>query len=132
MDLSVNKSAKSFLRSEFEAWYAAEVMKQQEEIDEDGDGENFVPVDVSTARMKSIGAQWLVRLFEHLAMSPNIINNGFLKSGIPQSIGSGVPYLAEVCDDGNDEESTDDEFEDYEHYEGDEYYEDDEYFEQED
>ena len=97
----MDKSAKSILRAEFEAWYAAEVVKNQQENDE-ADGESFTPVNMLTARMKSIGGQWLIRLFEHLAMSPDIISNGFLKSGIPQSIDSRVPYLAADDDDAAD------------------------------
>ncbi len=86
MDLSVNKSAKIFLRSEFQQWYAEQLATQQHEDDE------FEPVDLSSSRMKCVGAQWLVRLFEHLSGSPNIINNGFIASGIPHSIDAGVPY----------------------------------------
>ena len=50
-------------------------------------------------------------------MSPDIISNGFLKSGIPQSIDSGVPYLAADDDDAansdNDAANSDDDVADY-------------------
>lgn len=102
MDLSVNKSAKNFLRSEFQNWYAEQLAAQ--------DDDELVPVDLSSSRMKCVGAQWLVRLFDHLSGSPDIINNGFIASGIPHSIDAGVPYLAEeYCDnDSSDNEYTDD------------------------
>ena len=58
------------------------------------------PIDLSTARIKCVGAQWLVRLVEHLSSNPDIIVNGFLAAGIPQSIDKGKPVL-----DDNDKAS---------------------------
>ena len=118
MDLSVNKCAKNFLRSEFQNWYAEQLAAQEED--------ELVPVDLSSSRMKYVGAQWLVRLFEHLSGSPDIINNGFIASGIPHSIDAGVPYLAEEhLDDGSNCDDSDDEYEDEDS--GEEYTSDDEY-----
>lgn len=50
LDISVNKAAKTFLRAEFQAWYAGKLQQQfeQEELD---------PVDLSTPRMKCLGGQ---------------------------------------------------------------------------
>ena len=36
--------------------------------------------------MKSIGARWLVNLYEHLENSPDIIVNGFRHVGIHQAL----------------------------------------------
>ncbi len=49
LDVSVNKAAKSFLRSEFQSWYANEINQQN--------CEDLEPVDISTARMKCVGDQ---------------------------------------------------------------------------
>ena len=35
------------------------------------DDHNNATVDLSTARMKSVGAKWIVQLYEHLADSPH-------------------------------------------------------------
>ncbi len=79
LDISVNKAAKTFFRSEFQAWYAGQV--QQQFSDEEAISE---PVDLS----------WLVRLHEYLSSNPNIIVNGFMSAGIPQSIDAGKPILS--------------------------------------
>ena len=82
LDISVNKSAKVFVRSEFQQWYAAQISNRQ---DNEDDG-RFKPVEMSAPRMKCVGAQWLVRLHEHFLDSPDIIIKESLSSGIPQSI----------------------------------------------
>ena len=94
----MNKSAKVLLRSEFQKWYAAQISSQQAT-----DG-TFNVVDMSGPRMKCIGAQWLVRLYEHFLESPEIIINGFLASGIPQSIDNNKPYMVEVDKSKRDKE----------------------------
>lgn len=53
MDLSINKIAKSFLKNEFEIWYAAQVCDQLS-----GSADiNEVKVDLSLTRMKPLGAK---------------------------------------------------------------------------
>ena len=65
---------------------------------------------MSAPHMKCIGTQWLVRLYEHCLDSPDIIINGVLSSGIPQSIDNGEPYLDE-SDKSSDEHSSEDDSE---------------------
>ena len=60
MDISVNKSAKSFLKSEFQRWYSEEIAKELSKSD--GDVNKIDPVDLTTAKMKCISAQWIVRM----------------------------------------------------------------------
>ena len=99
LDISVNKSAKVFLRSQFQQWYSSEITSQN------GVGnDNFEPVDMSAPRMKSVGGKWLVSLYEHLLDSPDIVINGFLASGIPQSIDNGTPYLHEAKSESSEDE----------------------------
>ena len=107
LDISVNKSAKVFLRSQFQQWYASEITSQN------GVGnDKFEPVDMSAPRMKSVGAKWLVSLNDHFLDSPDIIINGFLASGIPQSINNGTPYLHEAKSESSEDEysSSEDEY----------------------
>ena len=58
MDLSVNKSAKEFMRAQFSAWYASQVQKQL-----DSGVEEVSPVDLRMSIMKPVGARWLVSLY---------------------------------------------------------------------
>lgn len=85
MDLSVNRAAKSFLEREFQDWYSKAIMKQME----DGSHEPL-PVNLSSVSMKHAGAQWLVKLYEHISNSPHLVVNGFLAAGISQAIDSAL------------------------------------------
>lgn len=75
MDISVNKVVKSFLRSKFSEWYSHELT---ELFINDKD----TVVDLSTARMKCVGGQWIVQMFEHLQENPQIIVHGFRHAGV--------------------------------------------------
>ena len=79
MDVSVNKVVKSYLRSEFSKWYSDQLAEKLSKDCEEC-------VDLSTARMKSVGARWLVNLYEHLENSPDIIVNDFRHAGIHQAL----------------------------------------------
>ena len=59
MDISVNKVVKSFILNKFSTWYAEQVTELFYNEDDD-------PVDLPTVRIKCLGAQWMVALFEHL------------------------------------------------------------------
>ena len=76
MDLSVNKSAKDFMRSKFRDWYAAQVQQHLHE------GEDTAPVDLRMSTMKPLGARWLVSLYDYLKEQPSIIENGFKAAGM--------------------------------------------------
>ena len=79
MDISVNKVVKSFLRSEFADWYSDQLLEQLSNDSEEC-------VDLSTARMKCIGAGWLVKLYKHLENNPHIIVNGFRHADILKTL----------------------------------------------
>ena len=83
LDLSVNRSAKAFLQSQFQNWYASELKKQ---IDTVCDIDDLEPIDLTTAKMKCISAQWITKLYEYLCKNPEIIVNGFLAAGISQAL----------------------------------------------
>ncbi len=100
LDLTVNKAAKSFLQNEFRDWYATEVSKQMR------DG-TLSPVDLSTSRMKCIGATSLIRSFEYLENNPHLLVNGFHSACIPQSIDTGQPIITTDLIDSEDDNYTD-------------------------
>ena len=102
MDISVNKVVKSFLRSKFSEWYSDELAELFDDDDDD------LTVDLSTSRMKSVGAKWIVQLYEYLADKPHIIVNGFKHAGIYSALGllddDNIPTTDDSdTDDGEDE-----------------------------
>lgn len=57
--VSVNKAAKEFLRSQFQAWYAEKVASQVQR------GKTFTPVDLKLSIVKPVGAKWMIKLYDH-------------------------------------------------------------------
>ena len=45
------------------------------------------PVDLSTVRIKCVGAPWMVALYEHLTKNPHVIIHGFRHAGIFAALG---------------------------------------------
>ena len=89
LDISVNKPAKDFIRGKFQEWYLNKVMQQLNELAVDGediDTAEIQPVDLSMAVMKQVTAGWLVEMAEHFEAHPEIIVNGFIRSGIPSAL----------------------------------------------
>ena len=76
LDVSVNKSAKEFLRRKFHVWYAENICAQLE-------GKlQKQQVDLRLNVVKPLGAKWMVELFDYIKSKPDVISNGFKKSGI--------------------------------------------------
>ena len=79
LDVSVNKSAKVFLRKKFQLRYSEQVCSQlQKKSDE------VKPVDLHLNVVKSLGAKWLMEMHDYFNSNPQIILNGFRKSGLLQ------------------------------------------------
>lgn len=76
LDLSVNKTAKEFLRKCFQKWYALQVCSQLE------GKATKQPIDLRLSVMKPLGAKWLVELYDYMKGKPDIIKNGFKEAGI--------------------------------------------------
>ena len=87
LDLTVNKPVKDFLRHKFDEWHSKEVFKQLEGMSEEEiESFNLRPIDLSMTRMKEVSADWLVQLSAYLAENPSFLVNGWIKSGITDSI----------------------------------------------
>ena len=83
LDVSVNKSAKDFLKSKLQEWYAAQILDQLSEgVGPDG----LQPVDMRLIIMKPLGARWIVALYDYFKLHPNIIVNGFKGAGIAEML----------------------------------------------
>jgi len=75
LDLSVNKSAKDFMKSKFQEWYSIIIEKQLEDgIEEE--------VDMRLSIMKPLSAKWMIELYHYFVSRPDIIINGFHAAGI--------------------------------------------------
>ena len=80
LDVSVNKATKDFLCRKFQNWYADQVslqIHQQQQEDK-----TLESVDLRMNIVKPLGAKWIISLFEYLSAKPEIIQNGFRKSGL--------------------------------------------------
>ena len=65
------------MRKKFSEWYAQQVTELY--VNE--------PVDLSSAQMECLDAQWMKEVVEHLADNPHIIINGFRHAGIYTALG---------------------------------------------
>ena len=80
LDLTVNGSAKNFMKKKFVTWYANEVKKKIEE----GVPIENVEIDLSLTRIKPTHALWLIELFNFLTSEEGkkTILNGWKKAGV--------------------------------------------------
>ena len=76
LDVSVNKAAKSFLRDQFQEWYAQQLSGQIQ------GGTKVEPVDLRMSVVKPLGAKWMLKLYDYSKAHPDIIQNGFKAAGI--------------------------------------------------
>ena len=81
LDVSVNKPAKAYLRSQFQEWYAKQVCEQLED-----EPENKKMIDLRLSIMKPLGARWLMNMYDYLKSKPEIIQNGFKSVGITEYV----------------------------------------------
>lgn len=84
MDLSVNKTAKEFLRSKFQNWYAAKISDQikSKSLLPSGQPRSLDPIDLKLSIVKPLGARWMINLYDYLKSKPSIIIKGFKAAGI--------------------------------------------------
>ena len=80
--------------------------EERTQSSDDSGGAEFEPVDVSTAKLKSLGGQWLVKAFEYIKSHPGI--NGFKAAGITDALGITIKltdniqeYVSEIDSDSD-------------------------------
>lgn len=79
LDVSLNKSAKDFMKSKFQEWYGSIICSQLEnDIRE--------PVDMRLSIMKPLTAQWMIEMYDYFVCNPSIIVNGFVAAGITLNV----------------------------------------------
>ena len=85
LDLAVNKPVKSYMKHQFQLWYADEVKKR---IENPTSGSAKV-IDLKLSKLKPLGLQWLVEAC-HYVEKNNFIKNGFTEAGITKILNSYV------------------------------------------
>ena len=78
LDLSVNKSAKDYLKSRFQQWYSEQIFEQH------NDSTSLQPVKFPMQVMKPLGAQWIIDFYSYMQSNPDIVRNGFQAAGITE------------------------------------------------
>ena len=81
LDISVNKSAKSFISDKYQEWYASEVTSQ---LGKGIDPYN-VKVDVNLTTLKPIHARWIIDFYKHMQTSRSKVKAGFRKALISEA-----------------------------------------------
>ena len=84
LDLSVNKSAKEFLRGRFQQWYSNKNFEQQE------DGSTLQPVTFPMHVMKPLGAHWLLEYHSYMQITQTLFVMAFV-------LLESLMYLADCC-----------------------------------
>ena len=72
--MSVNKSAKEFLKWQFQTWYFDQLCKKE--------GRGMEPIDLKMSTIKPLSVKWLLGLYDYMKSRPDIIKNGFHGAGI--------------------------------------------------
>ena len=82
LDLTVNRSCKSFLRDKAQIWYAEQVQAQISK----GIAPESVSVDLKISILKPIHAKWVTQYYDHIHTNEDIVKNGWRRSGITKAI----------------------------------------------
>ena len=75
MDLTVNKSAKDFLKQKFQGWYSDQILKQLDSSTTAN--QELQPTDLSLLVLWELGAEKMVEMGEYIANNPDFIVKGF-------------------------------------------------------
>ena len=80
LDLTVNGSAKNFMRKRFVTWYAEEIKKQMDT----GVPAESIDVNLKLISLKALHANWLIELYNVLTTADGreTVLNGWKKSGV--------------------------------------------------
>lgn len=78
LDLIPNNIFKSYLKAEFQSFYAGEIQKQLSA----GVDLTDIKIDLRSSVIKPLHAQWLVNAIKKLSTKPDIISESFSKAGL--------------------------------------------------
>jgi hypothetical protein len=82
LDVSINGLAKRFMKTQYETWYADNILCQM------GSGVSVenVKVDTRLTIIREVHARWICRLYDDLKERKEDIKRGFVKSGITEAV----------------------------------------------
>ena len=87
-DLAVNRSYKDFLRQEAQYWYSKRIVKQMQQ----GKKPHEIKVDVRISIAKPLHAKWIVKFYDYIRSKPELIKNGWRKSGIIDNLAKYIKF----------------------------------------
>ena len=91
LDLTVNGSAKAFLKKKFTEWYSSSISKQIEE----GKSIGHIDVELKLSFLKPLRAKWINELYDYMTSEEGhqIISNGWKTAFIAEAIEQGTKDL---------------------------------------
>ena len=91
LDLTVNGSAKSFMKHKFTEWYSAQIGKELE----DGVPLGDIEIKLQLSVLEHLHASWLVDLFNYMTSDTGkqIIENGWKSASIVEAVTNGTEGL---------------------------------------
>ena len=91
LDLTVNGSAKAFMKKKITEWYSLEVTKQ---LDNDKSTEE-IEVKLLLSKLKPFHVSWLIDLYNHFTSQAGreVVANGWKAAGITDAIEKGSASL---------------------------------------
>ena len=99
MDISVNKPAKDYLKQQFDHWYSEQVFAQ---LQEEEQAVELQPINLGLPALKNLGAKWLVEMADYISGNPQMIVNGFIRSGITGALDGEEPDDTSLPEDNED------------------------------
>ena len=87
LDLTVNGSAKAFLKAKFTEWFSQKI----EECLNEGKDLEDIDIPLTLPLLKTLHASWVFDLYNYLATTKGkvVIENGWKKAGITEAIEGG-------------------------------------------
>ena len=91
LDLTVNRSAKAFMKRKFTEWYSSSISKQLDE----GKAIDDIDVDLKLSILKPLHAHWIKELYDYMTSENGreIISNGWKAAFITEAIEKGTKDL---------------------------------------
>ena len=91
LDLTVNGSAKAFLKKKFTEWYSSSISKQLEE----GKQIKDIDVEFKLSILKPLHTKWINELYDYMTSEEDrkVISNGWKAAFITEAIEQGTQGL---------------------------------------
>ena len=94
LDLTVNRSAKSFFKRKFTQWYSSQIQRGTES----GEDNDEIEVKLNLTTLKPLHAAWIMEFYDLMTydQGKSSIKNGWKASGITGVIESGLANLPSI------------------------------------